>query len=464
MLIQQAKTGVANHVLARPTFLPQDRLKSGSKGEPGSDSQDQFTETFQGRSVVYGYDAQGKLQIQGGDGRNPGQRSLLDRARALGKRVIFPPNVETSVSKDYMATRAWHAAHYFIHGVGGFVVGAATAAALAGDATWGAAVGGGAAMASFGLIRNYACNATGFLTSFQVEKAEKNPRGWMIAGEALHNMGMAVGALTAVPAVTAHVPGGLFSLTMAGAALSTVGGVMKGAAEANVNQRQAIDGNLAQVNIANSHQDMFNGILAGAGGAGLMAGLHHFGLGNAAIPVVAAVTGALGTLAMTQWVKNLNYHPITEAALRRVLGGPRTDGKLLGPKPDKMLELMKNLGQEGKYTLGGDQRPASLERSQELKSLFQGRDYMLDIQNGKPYIMMRENANAQDRCQAIYQAIQLEQLMADPKHTKSSEMELIRASLERTPADITPFLQQMKDAGWSTDIVKFSDTGRRLRW
>ncbi|MBS2034600.1 RUS1 family protein [bacterium] len=458
MLIQQARPAIAPRTLTGASFLA---IRSASRRP---EEQDQFTETFQGRSVVYGYDAQGQLRVQGGDGKNPGQRSLLDRARAMGKRVIFPPNVETSVSKDYMATRAWHAAHYFVHGVGGFVVGAATAAALAGDATWGAAVGGGAAMASFGLIRNYACNATGFLTSFQVDKAEKNPRGWMIAGEALHNLGMAVGALTAVPSVTAHVPGGLFSLTMAGAALSTIGGVMKGAAEANVNQRQAVDGNLAQLNIANSHQDMFNGILAGAGGAALMAGIHQAHLGAAAVPAVAAVTGILGTIALTQWVKNLDYNPVTESALRRVLSAPDSDSKLLGPKPDKILDLMRTLGEEGKYTLGGDQRPLSLERSHELKALFQGRNYMLDIQNGKAYIMMRENCSLEDRCQAVYQAIQLEKLQADPKFANASEMELVRASLERTPLDIKPFLKQMKEAGWSTDIVKFSDTGRRLRW
>lgn len=453
MLINQAPRFQAPRALPKTLPFPKDTKDS-----------EQFTETYQGRAVVYGYDDQGKLTVQGGDGKTPGKRSLLDRGRALGKRIIFPPNVETSVSKDYMVTRGWHAVHHLVHGVGGFVVGAATLAALAGDATWGAAVGGGAAMASFGLIRNYVCNATGFLTSFQVEKAEKNPRGWMIAGEALQNVGMAVGALTAVPAVTAHVPGGLFGLTMAGAALSTVAGVMKGAAEANVNQRQAVDGNLAQVNIANSHQDMFNGFVSGAAGAALMAGLHHYGMGSSALPAVAAVTGVLGTLAMTQWVKNLDYHPVTESALRRVLSGPQEPGKMLGPKPDRMLDLVKNLGEEGRFTLGTDQRPASRERSQQLKGLYQGRNYILDMQNGKPYLMMRENCSPEDRCQAIYQALQVEKLQAAPEFAQAGEMELVQESLARTPLDIKPFLAEMKAAGWSTDILKFSDTGRRLRW
>ena len=40
----------------------------------------------------------------------------------------------------------------------------------------------------------------------------------------------------------------------------------------------------------------------------------------------------------------------------------------------------------------------------------------------------------------------------------------MRQSLARIPQDIKPFLAEMKAAGWSTDILKFSDTGRRLQW
>ena len=89
---------------------------------------------------------------------------------------------------------------------------------------------------------------------------------------------------------------------------------------------------------------------------------------------------------------------------------------------------------------------------------------MLDMQNGKPYLMMRENCSPEDRCQAIYQAIQLEKLQASPEFAQAGEMELVRQSLARTPQDIKPFLAEMKAAGWSTDILKFSDTGRRLQW
>ena len=449
-----------------PSMQPA-RLR-GSKSPVAS--HDSFSETYQGKKVVYGYNQDGQLEVQGGSGKTPGSRTLLDRSLALGKRVVFPPNMETSVSKDYLATRSWHCLHQLVQGIGGFAIGAAALAALANDPTWGAAVKGGAAMASFGLIRGYVCNGTGFLTSFQVEKAEKNPRAWMIAGEALANLGGVVGALGSVPSVTSHVPGGLLSLTLAAAAISTVAGVMKGAATANVNQRQAIDGNLAQVNIANSHQDMFVGFAAGAGGAALMAALSHYSAGAMAMPVVAGVTGVLGTLAMTQWVKHLDYHPVTEEGLRGVVKGLDEQGKVVGPKPDKLMDMMSSLGQDGSITLGSDNRPATRERNAELKGLYQGRNYILDMKDGKPYVMLRENCTAEDRCQAVLQAIHLENLQASDEFSRlakekgqsQAEHWLVQASLQRTPSDIKPFLQEMEAAGWSIDIMKFSDTGRRI--
>jgi hypothetical protein len=431
-----------------------------------------FTESFQGHSVVYGYDKDGHLAPQGIDG-HPGEAGLgfFDKSIAMAKRVIFPPNVESSVSKDYMPTRAWHAVHQLIQGTGGFAVGAANLAALAGNGTWGAAIGGGAAMATFNMIRNSTCNATGFLSSFQVDKAEKNPRGWMVAGEALSNAGMAIGALGAVPAVVAVAPAGLLGITLAGAAISTVGGVMKGAAMANVNQRQAIDGNLAQVNIANSHQDMVTKYVASTAGAALMAAVVGSATGSLAIPVIAAATGVLGTAAMTQWVKNLDYHPVTESGLREVVDGLE-QGSVPSPSPDHLSEMLKSLTDSGCYSLGSDHRPATRERLEELKGLYQGHNYLLDIENGTPFIAVNEKCGPEDRCQAIVQAIHAERLKEQPEYAEqvrlggqeAGDQWLIQQSLNATPKDMTAFLESLKQAGWSTDIMKFTDTGRRTEW
>ncbi len=456
-----------------PTFTAASRDSAKDTVESAAPGlSDTFTESYQGHQVVYGYNPQGQLVAQGSDGQ-PGETELglLDKGLAIAKRVIFPPNVETSVSKDYLPTRAWHAAHQFIQGTGGFVVGAANLAALAGNGTWGAAIGGGAAMATFNMIRNSACNGTGFLASFQVDKAEKNPRGWMVAGEALSNIGMAVGALGAVPAIVAAVPTGLLGLTLAGATISTVGGVMKGAAMANVGQRQAVDGNLAQVNVANSHQDMVTNFAASAAGAALMAAVVGSTAGSLAIPIIAATTGILGTAAMTQWVKNLDYHPVTEAGLREVLS-QAGEGTVPAPKSDNLMEMFKSLTEQGSFDLGSDHRPATLERKRELTALYQGRNYMLDVENGKPFITVNEKCGPEDRCQAIVQAIQTEKLKEKAEYAEqvksggqnAADVWLIQESLKATPKDMKPFLDSLEQAGWSTDIMKFTDTGRRTEW
>lgn len=499
---------------------------------------DRFVETYLGKTTVYGYDAEGKLMVVGGDGKNPGKVNFLDRTKALAKRVILPPNSETSVSKDYLPTRGWNAAHRLVHGAGGAAILAATGAALANDPTWGAALKGGAMMAAFNQMRAYVCNGTGFATSFVVEKAEKNPRAWTVAGEAISNAGLAVGALSAVPQATAAIPGGFATLALAGAAISTVGGVMKGAALANVYQRQALDGNLAQVNIANSHQDMIVDLAGGGLGFGIMMGLQHnapatvaamaavpaiglaaakgvdlwkksslgtktksailatgvSGLGalgyqavqtgalhkglqliqpylnaTSALPAVAAVTGIVGAVLTHQWVKQLDYFPVTESALRRVIEGLDKEGKIPPPKADRIKDMIANLGDRDKIELGDFRPPATHQRFQMLNQLYQGRDYILDIQGGKPAISVQHDVAADDRCQAVIQAIHAEKLLASPEYTQmvtdkgqtAAEEWVLKESLEKTPADIHGFLKQMKEAGWSIDIMKFSDAGRR---
>lgn len=428
-----------------------------------------LTEIYQGQTIEYQTNQQGQLVAQG---NNSGPTNMLDKSLAFGKRLIFPPNMETSVSKDYLATRGWQIANIFTRDAAGFAIGAVALSTLVGDPSWGAAVKGGAAMATFGLIKTYTCQATKFAASFQIDKAEKNPRAWMLASEMVCNFGTVVGALGSLKQVTDLVPGGLLGVTVACAAISTVGGVMRGAATANVTRRQALDGNLAQVNAANGNQEMLTGFASGMAGAALLAGINKYTNPAISIPIVAATVGIIGAVCISQWVKNLDYHPVTETVLRDVMAGVDSTGKVPAPKPDEFIGMMKELTKDGIIELGENKHPATQARLEELKSLHQGRNYLMDIEQGKPYVMLRDKCTVEDRFQAVYQVLQAEKLMASAEYQsmaqdkgkEAADRWAVSQSIQHTPADPKPFLKQMHDSGWSIDVMKFNDSGRRIRW
>lgn len=447
--------------------LPADRLQA-SNDHLYEDSAS-LVESYQGQTIHYHSDSQGHLVP---DQTPNGSQAFLSQAKSFGKRLILPPNLETSVSKDYLVTRGWQLANIFTRDAAGFAIAAAAMNTLVADPTWGAAVKGGAAMATFGLWKTYTMQATKFATSFKIDMAEKNPRAWMLASEMVCNLGTVIGALGALKPVTNAVPGGLLGVTLACMAVSTAGGVMRGAATANVTRRQALDGNLAQVNAANGNQEMIAGIASGMAGTALLGAINKYTSPAVSIPVLAAVVGVVGAVCISQWVKNLDYHPITETVLRDILQEQKATGQTPHPKADKFFQMMGSLNDGGTITLGGNQHPQSQERLQQLRQMYQGRNYLLDIQDGKSYVLLREKCSAEDRLQAVYQSIQLEGVLAGSQYKDlvqtqgqaQADQWATKESLRLTPSDLKPFLKELHDNGWSTDVLKFSDTGRRNQW
>jgi hypothetical protein len=420
----------------------------------------QVTDIVHGKATVYAADEQGEVFVQeGGNGRASGSGTLLL------KNMFFPVDMHRSVSRDYLPTRAWDCARDLVHAVGGFVVGAAVFAALGLDPLW-----GGAGMQTYNMIRDRMCQAVGFVTSFHVDKAMKNPRAWILGGEVIANVGTLVQACAALPAVTSQVPGGILAVTLSAFAISTIAGVMSGAASASINPRQAVGDNLGELQVKNGNQGTVVSLVGGLAGLELARHLS----GGASALMVAGVVGILGVVTMAQFVKHLDYHPVNEQGLRRVVDHLDREGQVVGPARDRFLPMMASLRCRDRIVLGRSGRPLleNPQRWEQLRHLYKGRQYLLDLREGEPYVLLREGCEPQDRMQATLQIIRLEGLRAShafarlqlEQGTAAAERWLVKESLSQTPADVQPLLADMKKAGWSTDLIRLSDTGIRARW
>jgi len=181
----------------------------------------------------------------------------------------------------------------------------------------------------------------------------------------------------------------------------------------------------------------------------------------------------LSVACQAMMVKNLQYQPINEQALRQIIAGTDTTAAVPSPDPSVWKPVARILEKE-KIELGQSIQGLTKDqqRFQELKDLYQGRNYLLEAQQGKPYIVLREGATAEDRFTAAAQAIRLENLAQSQEYQERAQKEgpvaadrwLTETSLKKTPSDPTGLLEQCKKAGWSSDLIRMRDLGNRARW
>ncbi|MCA9796360.1 MAG: hypothetical protein KC910_31350, partial [Candidatus Eremiobacteraeota bacterium] len=105
---------------------------------------------------------------------------------------------------------------------------------------------------------------------------------------------------------------------------------------------------------------------------------------------------------------------------------------------------------------------ADIVRFDELRSLYGSRNYLLELVDGKPYVVMRKGAEAEDRFLAGLQCVTLDKLQAE--NPQADRDTLIRQSLQATPDDPKSLLKQLGQAGWSTDMIRVADDGLRAEW
>lgn len=390
----------------------------------------------------------------------PGAATQADVKKWLGS-VFLPSNLPISVSKDYLTTRKWAFLHDTAANVGGFCAGAAIGGALGVNPIW-----GGAAMATFNLIRERTCQAAGFAISFATPKADKNPRAWMLAGELMEQVGGIADAGAAL------VPGALLPLALTSGLLRTAANGMKGAAMANIGPRQAVADNLGEVGAKNGNQSFvacFTGAMLGLGLTTALKGA----FGGALSPmVVAAGASLVATYAHTKFIKALDYHPINQGVIQDLVSSKEEKGQLAKPEPSKLWSLLPKILNKETIVLGQSiqpllENPAKLEG---LMSRYQDRGYLLDAQNGKPYIVLKEGCSSEERFAAAWQAAELERLAGSPQYQEQlksgdvakADQWLQQQSFEKALANPKQTLDELKVLGWSTDALRFQDLGNRL--
>ncbi len=386
--------------------------------------------------------------------------SSLAKGKKWVYNSIFPTNMETTMSKDYSATRRWLVVHDFAMGVGNFAVGAAMGSALGWNPMW-----SGAGMNLFNQIKGKMCETAGFATNYVAPMADKNPRPWLIAGTVGDTAGMVVESCSNL------VPGGALLGFSGGAAIFRMfTGCMKGAGWADLDMIQSKEDNLGDVRRKHSVQNFFVSLATMATATGAMKAATDL-VGPWAPPVVAAGAALLANFAMNRFVANYNFFPVNEQVVRELVDAIDSGAPI--PKPDTQPNLKEALNWH-KLTVGKDfdQLEKNPQRLDQLKDLYRGRNYMLDIVDNKPYVVMRDESKAPDRFLAVIQGVRAEKLLASDGYKvkvasdgqeKANEW-VLKESLSKTPADASHLLEQLKEAGWTTDKLRFFDDGERGDW
>lgn len=419
---------------------------------------DQGLGTEESRGRVWADLNHGRLTEYDQDGRplGTGQSRTVGRTdwKDCLQRFFLPSNYQTSVSKDYLPTRAWG----FAHGVA-----AGCAHYCSTEAMLSSVMGGVVGPLTVGLVwtlRGSISKVGHIAGSLLVDRADKNPRLWMKVGS-LTDI-----ACTMAESTLAAIPHAYLGLAMPTAILRAFAGVMAGAAGAPIGQRQAIANNLGEMATKDGNQNMLASALGGALGFSLQKLLTP-ACGPMAGAAVAVVAGSLQGFLYTKWLKALEYRPVNQDVLRKMVELGRAPSvqecsdvqglkRLLVPDPIRLGQPISGLVKQP-------------QRLHELCHLFAGRKYLIELDSSdKPYVVLGQTATPQDLLLALWQSLQIEKLAADSPSGPISQAErreqILKKSLELTPTAPDSILQQLRSAGWSSDCLRFCDSGDRAIW
>lgn len=181
---------------------------------------------------------------------------------------------------------------------------------------------------------------------------------------------------------------------------------------------------------------------------------------------------------MAAMLRRLDFHPVNEKAVRRVMEQLGQSHAVPAPEKQEVFRSVLTIGERDRVVLGREIRElvADRPRFDELRSMYRGRNYLLDVRQGEPYIVMRADCSLNDRfqavMQAVMQAVHVERLQEGEEYAQrvakdgpeAADRMLVSESLSRTPASVEPVIAEMKTAGWSVDKMRFVDSGKRARW
>lgn len=388
--------------------------------------------------------------------------SAGESARGGASRLLLdafcPTEVDRTTTPDYVPYRRWAFAEHVAAGTAAFASGAAMAGVLGIDPVW-----GGEAMATFDMLRGQAKESTAIFASRLSPVAERNPRAWLLAGTIARQTGRTVESMAAI------CPDALLPLALTGSALVGAGKSIDTAVSAGIDVRQAKADNLADVRAKNSNQNMVAKTAGGLLGLGMHAA---FGaaLGAGFGPALCASAATAAVLASARSVSALSEHPVNEDALRRIADALDRGERMPAPDAGHIWRELTTLTHNQRYVVG--QSIAPLLKSpawfEKIRSIHEGRAYLLDLQKSEPYIVLREGATASDRLQAVLQAVHIERLKQTPAFSRlqgaKAQEWLLEESARRSAGDMSVLIDEMGAAGWNADKLRFADKGVRAVW
>lgn len=440
------------------------------------------------KTIEYRLDPARKITSPGHD--EDAEASWWQRQKKWVWESLVPENLSTSVSKDYVATRKWQLTRDFLGSFAGTSAIAAVLTAVPPASVALAALGvASLTVGNVTWLKDRVGQAVGLFSTRVATVAERNPRPWMMAGDVVQNLTTVLDA-----SVIVLPPLFYFPILTANTVLRAVGGAASGAASANVNPRQAIKGNLGEVSIKNANQGTlatFAGATAGAAVMGALTGLVGSGAAMFATTLIGAVGGLYATYKMLQ---NLDYNPLNERGLRRVIEHMEANnGEVCGPDPS-LARQVGRLFEGDTLTVGDRARPLLEDPAfDELRELYKDRPYILQVKDGQPYLVMKDDeavpgdrlagatlpglprdANFADRmaqAQGAYQGIHVQRLAATEEYQarvasdgqQKADRWLLEESLRKTPADMQPFMRKLQEKGWSLDMIRFYGQEKPIR-
>lgn len=398
----------------------------------------------------------------------------LVTAAGRGVRSLFIPNdVEHTMTPDYPATRFWWLGREFANNLSyGFAGGQATSMAL--EMVVKAQTGGAVAIIGLGLgmywfpkVVDQIRNASSVAASACSSAADRRPKAWFLAADAIDNLGNAAMSCAAL------VPSAYAPLSIATGIAFTVAGVFKRRAQANMFYRQAVNPTqtLPEVSTKESNQSILLNLVSVAAGAGLQSLVRSTALAYA-LPVIGCATAALGVAATVKFLSHLDMENINETVVRDAVEALDSDREL--PVPDRRtISLVRQLAERDRIVLG---RPldrlkqAGAERYQQLLKAYASEKYLLESFKGQPYVVLKREAKPVDALSAMVQAIHVERLAASPAYAEIAQRDgsdaadfwVVEQSLAATRKHAPALLERLGAKGWATDLVDFRDSEERV--
>ena len=318
--------------------------------------------------VTYTRDAEGKVTSSA----NSQDRWVARTKRKLWESVV-PENLSANVSKDYVKTRKWQVARDAFGAFGGTASLTACVAAIgaANSALLGLGIAG-VTLANVTWVKDRLTQLTNFTSTGIARVAEKNPRPWILAADIVTNTGTVIDATTAILPPVAYYP-----LITAMAVIRSAIGTAEGAAGAGIAPRQAIADNIGEVGVKNSNQSTIATTLGATASLVALGALTSvIGFGPAAI-TVAAVGSVGGLFCKYQMLQNLDYNPVNEGAVRRVINSQEKNGTVPGPAKN-LLGQLPTVFRRSKLVIGERVAPLLDDPNfPKLREAYQNRAYIL---------------------------------------------------------------------------------------